>query len=182
MNANEILLARGDEEEVVNMNDRLFQVFFLPSNIEKEGSSYVIAFCPFTQIIATGNSEQEAAANWLDEAKKSLKLQIHSPLISTTRKVWYSEVHPSSPSLNSITPVFMIDRYEYSVENQQEKDQENEKAVVIYPKAKKIINGTKKELKAKGELSGLWFDQKVSCTPLLIRDTRFTMTPQYINA
>eukprot|EP01112_Ceratiomyxa_fruticulosa_P017909 TRINITY_DN5660_c0_g1_i1.p1 TRINITY_DN5660_c0_g1~~TRINITY_DN5660_c0_g1_i1.p1 ORF type:complete len:183 (+),score=33.19 TRINITY_DN5660_c0_g1_i1:361-909(+) len=177
---NEVAAGRGDEEEVFNMNDRIFQVFFLPSNIEKEGSSYVIAFCPFTSIMATGNSEQEAASNWLDEAKRTLKLQIRfPPFVPTMRKVWYTETQLSS--LTS-TPVFMIDHYEYNAENQGEKDQDNDKVVVIYPKVKKILNGTKKELAAKGELSGLWFDQKVSCTPLLIRDTRFTMTPQYINA
>eukprot|EP01113_Clastostelium_recurvatum_P035089 TRINITY_DN4846_c0_g1_i2.p1 TRINITY_DN4846_c0_g1~~TRINITY_DN4846_c0_g1_i2.p1 ORF type:complete len:197 (+),score=44.73 TRINITY_DN4846_c0_g1_i2:27-593(+) len=177
-----------------NMNNHVYQVFFLPYVLD--APSRVLAYCPFTGIMADGDDEQDAAGKWHEEAARrfhdSRRFDISGSLTASC-KVWYSElqghttptstsdsISASDPSFSHVpssspASLFMIDHYEYCAPRGNDA-----KAVLICPQTKETLEGTKAELQQVETVPTSWFDWKVTCTPKLVLDD-YTLTPNYIN-
>jgi hypothetical protein len=151
-----------------------WQVFFLPKADVLDSNSSFIAFCPFTKVIAEGNTIQQAAKNWIKEAKeKFLGPFVIPKYLLTRRKVWFGT------GGDGCAPMFIIDF------------NTTDYAVAIIPNTKDVCVGRMSQWKngvppLENFSYPSWMDWPISCTPLMRcsttnNDPPISLTPHQIN-
>mmetsp|Transcript_2945 Transcript_2945/g.4859 ORF Transcript_2945/g.4859 Transcript_2945/m.4859 type:complete len:152 (+) Transcript_2945:114-569(+) len=127
---------------------KLFQLVILPKGDVTKPSGMVIC-CPFTHIIAEGNTFDSALRQWKQRATEKYNCSFSIPSTNKfcTRKVWYSENPHSHDTL------FLLD---FS------------KDIPLKPL---IIQPSSQLMKEKSEYKdadmGAMFDWKVFCSPII---------------